>query len=246
MAKAKKTESAAKPAPNKAVAKKAPAKKPTAAGSGPMVDTTLAAQNAAKHLAAGIPHKAAASWWRFGRQKRKRNVQEPQAEHLQAAPLRPGWNPRQVRLDRLEALESPLRRRQAGRPQPDLRRRRHPQRCSPPHAGMIAARHARVSRLPSPTLRRRTIGNGLCGSESTRHRRRMRFGYHPPAADDRRGSQRNLRLHIWGLHIVDLLIVAGFLVTILIVGVRGLARRQTRGRLLSRRAQARTRPPVLP
>jgi hypothetical protein len=57
MAKAKKSESA----PKKAPAKKAVAKKSAAPTSQPMVDTTLAAQNAAKLLAAGLPHKAATS-----------------------------------------------------------------------------------------------------------------------------------------------------------------------------------------
>ena len=67
MAKAKKSESSKKPAAKKAPEKKAAAKKPAttkkSAGptSQPLVDTTLAAQNAAKHLAAGLPHKAAAS-----------------------------------------------------------------------------------------------------------------------------------------------------------------------------------------
>src|SRR5215831_14080313 len=56
MAKAKKSESA----PKKTPAKKAVAKKSTTttSASQPMVDTTLAAQNAAKLLAAKLPHKA--------------------------------------------------------------------------------------------------------------------------------------------------------------------------------------------
>jgi hypothetical protein len=67
MAKAKKTESSKKPEAKKEAAKKAPAKKPAttkkSAGpaTAPLVDTTLAAQNAAKLLAAGLPHKAATS-----------------------------------------------------------------------------------------------------------------------------------------------------------------------------------------
>jgi hypothetical protein len=67
MAKAKKSESSKKPAAKKEAAKKTPAKKPATTkksaglGSQPMVDTTLAAQNAALHLAAGLPHKAATS-----------------------------------------------------------------------------------------------------------------------------------------------------------------------------------------
>jgi hypothetical protein len=61
MAKAKKSESAPNPAAKKAPAKKVAAKKSAAPTSQPMVDTTLAAQNAAKHLAAGLPRKAAAS-----------------------------------------------------------------------------------------------------------------------------------------------------------------------------------------
>src|SRR5438067_2735885 len=65
MAKAKKSESSKKPAAKKEAAKKAPAKKPAttkkSAGpsTNPHVDTTLAAQNAAKQLAAGLPRKAA-------------------------------------------------------------------------------------------------------------------------------------------------------------------------------------------
>jgi hypothetical protein len=55
MAKAKKSEGGTKKTP----AKKSAAKKPTAPGGQPVVDTTLAAQNAAKQLAARIPHKAA-------------------------------------------------------------------------------------------------------------------------------------------------------------------------------------------
>src|SRR5438034_8257168 len=65
MAKAKKSESSKTSAAKKEAAKKAPAKKPAttkkSAGlaSQPLVDTGLAAQNAARHLAAGLPHKAA-------------------------------------------------------------------------------------------------------------------------------------------------------------------------------------------
>ena len=60
MAKAKKSETSAKSPAKKAPAKKAPARKQAGDGeSQPMVDTTLAAQNAAKLLAARIPHKAA-------------------------------------------------------------------------------------------------------------------------------------------------------------------------------------------
>lgn len=67
MAKAKKSESSKKPAAKKEAAKKAPARKPATTkksaglGTGPLVDTTLAAQNAARFLAAGLPHKAATS-----------------------------------------------------------------------------------------------------------------------------------------------------------------------------------------
>jgi hypothetical protein len=60
MAKAKKTETAAKTPAKKAPAKKTAAKKQAAApAAAPMVDTTLAAQNAAKLLAAGLPRKSA-------------------------------------------------------------------------------------------------------------------------------------------------------------------------------------------
>src|SRR3954454_19572491 len=67
MAKAKKSEPSKKPAAKKEPAKKAPAQQPATTkksaglGSQPMVDTTLASQNAALHLAAGLPHKAAAT-----------------------------------------------------------------------------------------------------------------------------------------------------------------------------------------
>lgn len=60
MAKAKKTESASESAPKKkAPEKKAPAKKPAAArpallGDTPMIDTSLAAQSAARMLTAGL------------------------------------------------------------------------------------------------------------------------------------------------------------------------------------------------
>ena len=56
----KKSESTEKSAAKKAPAKKAAAKKSMSAGD-PMVNTTLAAQNAAKQLAAGLPHKAVGS-----------------------------------------------------------------------------------------------------------------------------------------------------------------------------------------
>jgi hypothetical protein len=59
MAKANKSEATKKPAAKKAPARKAPAKKSASATSEPLVDTSLAAQNAAKLLAAGLPHKAA-------------------------------------------------------------------------------------------------------------------------------------------------------------------------------------------
>src|SRR4051794_23666486 len=63
MAKAKKSETGSKSTPKKAPAKKAAAKttaKTSAAPAGqPMVDTNLAAQNVAKLMAAGVPHKAA-------------------------------------------------------------------------------------------------------------------------------------------------------------------------------------------
>jgi hypothetical protein len=52
MAKAKKSESESSPAPKKAPAKKAPAKKPVGGGS-PLIDTSLAAENAARMLVAG-------------------------------------------------------------------------------------------------------------------------------------------------------------------------------------------------
>src|SRR4051794_37617383 len=66
MAKAKKSELVAKKetaAKKAAPAKKAPPKKASSAGASgqPMVDTGLAAQNAAKSLAAGLPTKAAGS-----------------------------------------------------------------------------------------------------------------------------------------------------------------------------------------
>ena len=61
MAKAKKSESKETDAPKKPAGRKAPAKKSSAPTGQPLVDTSLAAQNAAKHLAAGLPHKAAAS-----------------------------------------------------------------------------------------------------------------------------------------------------------------------------------------
>lgn len=54
----KKSESTEKSAPKKSPAKKGGAKKAAAPAGNPMVNTTLAAQNAAKLLAAGLPHKA--------------------------------------------------------------------------------------------------------------------------------------------------------------------------------------------
>jgi len=61
MAKAKKSESSGASASKKPAAKKTPAKKsaPTAMGQ-TQVDTGLAAQNAARHLMAGLPRKAGA------------------------------------------------------------------------------------------------------------------------------------------------------------------------------------------
>jgi hypothetical protein len=58
MAKAKKSESSKASAAKKAPARKAPAKKSAAPAGQPLVDTGLAAQNAAKLLAAGLPRKS--------------------------------------------------------------------------------------------------------------------------------------------------------------------------------------------
>jgi hypothetical protein len=60
MAKAKKSEASDKGA-KKTGGQKTAAKKPMAAGGQPLVDTGLAASNAARLLAAGLPHKAAGS-----------------------------------------------------------------------------------------------------------------------------------------------------------------------------------------
>ena len=56
----KKSESKASEAPKKAATKKAPAKKPAPAGS-PLIDTNLAAENAAKMLVAGFSMSAKGS-----------------------------------------------------------------------------------------------------------------------------------------------------------------------------------------
>ncbi len=55
----KKSESSEKAPAKKSPAKKAIAKKQSASTSQPLVDTTLAAQNVARMMAAGLPHKTA-------------------------------------------------------------------------------------------------------------------------------------------------------------------------------------------